>query len=116
MRSPNGYRVFYVTYSRYGAPSNNAGLLVRALSFATGRVGKLRHVLVTAVAYLMSTKFRTGLTLAMFALVIFTLMVMSVLTESVSASVSGDLETVVGGWDIESDVNFNTPIEDMGCY
>ena len=91
----------------------NADLLVRVLSFVTGRVGKLRPVLVTAVAYPMSAKFRTGLTLAMFALVIFTLMVMSVLTESFSASVSGDLETVVGGWDIQGDVNFNTPIEDI---
>ncbi len=91
----------------------NADLLVKMLSFATGRVGKLRSVLVTAVAYPMSAKFRTGLTLAMFALVIFTLMVMSVLTESFSASFSGDLETVVGGWDIQGDVNFNTPIEDI---
>ena len=91
----------------------NADLLVTALSFVTGRVGSLRPVLVTAIAYPMSAKFRTGLTLAMFALVIFTLMVMSVLTESFSASVSGDLETVVGGWDVQGDLNFNTPIEDI---
>ena len=91
----------------------NADLLVRALSFVTGRVGKLRPVLVTAVAYPMSAKFRTGLTLAMFALVIFTLMVMSVLTNSFNASFSSDLETVVGGWDIQGEVNFNTPIQDI---
>jgi putative ABC transport system permease protein len=91
----------------------NADLLVRALSFLTGRVGKLRPVLVTAVAYPMSSKFRTGLTLAMFALVIFTLVVMSVLTEGFSASISDDLDTVVGGWDIEATVNFNTPIDDI---
>ena len=91
----------------------NADLLVRVLTYVTGRTGKLRPVLVTAVAYPMSSKFRTGLTLAMFALVIFTLMVMSVLTDSFSTSFSNDPETVAGGWDIEGEVNFNTPIEDI---
>jgi len=91
----------------------NADLLVKALSLVTGRVGKLRPVLVTAVAYPMSAKFRTGLTLAIFALVIFTLVVMSVLTEGFSASITDDLDTVVGGWDIGVTLNFNTPIENM---
>ena len=58
----------------------NADLLLKGLTYVTGRVGKLRPVLVTAVAYPMSAKFRTGLTLAMFSLGIFTLMVMSVLS------------------------------------
>ena len=91
----------------------NADLLLKALTTATGRVGKLRPVLVTAVAYPMSAKFRTGLTLAMFALVIFTLMIMSVLTTSFSSSFTDDLDTVVGGWDIEASVNLNTPIQDI---
>ena len=91
----------------------NADLLLKALSTLTGRVGKLRPVLVTAVAYPMSAQFRTGLTLAMFALVIFTLMIMSVLTTSFSSSFIDDLDTVVGGWDIEASVNLNTPIEDI---
>ena len=91
----------------------NADLLLRALSSVTGRVGKLRPILVTAVAYPMSAKFRTGLTLAMFALVIVTLMVMSVLTNSFSSSFIDDLDMVVGGWDIEGSVNLNTPIEDI---
>ena len=91
----------------------NADLLVKVLSFLTGRVGKFRPVVVTAVAYPMSAKFRTGLTLAMFALVVFTLVVMSVLTEGFSASITDDLDTVIGEWDIEATLNFNTPIENM---
>ena len=91
----------------------NAELLVKVLSFLSSRVGKLRPVLVTAVAYPMSAKFRTGLTLAMFALVIFTLVVMSVITEGFTASITDDLDTVVGEWDIEATLNFNTPIENM---
>ena len=39
----------------------------------------MRPVLKTAVAYPMSSIFRTGMTLAMFALIIFVLIVMSVL-------------------------------------
>ena len=90
----------------------NSDLLVKALAAVTGRVGKLRPVLVTAVAYPMSSKLRTGLTLAMFALVIFTLIVMSVLTETFSTQFE-EPEVVTGGWDIRAQVNFNTPIENM---
>jgi len=90
----------------------NADLLLKVLTFVTGPFGQLRPVLVTAVAYPMAAKFRTGLTLAMFALVIFTLIVMSILTEAFSSAV-GDSERVAGGWDIQATVNFNTPIEDI---
>ena len=90
----------------------NAELVVKVLNIVADRAGKLRPVLVTAVAYPMSSRFRTGLTLAMFALVIFTLVVMSVLTHSLSTSFS-DPETMAGGWDVRGDVNRNTPIEDI---
>ena len=89
----------------------NADLLLRGLTALTGRFGRLRPVLVTAVAYPMSAKFRTGLTLAMFALVIFTLIVMSILTEAFGAV--GDAETAAGGWDIHANVNINSPIDDI---
>ena len=90
----------------------NADLLLKVLTFVTAPFGRLRPVLVIAVAYPMAAKFRTGLTLAMFALVIFTLIVMSILTEAFSAAV-GDSERVAGGWDIQATVNFNTPIDDI---
>ena len=90
----------------------NADLLLKVLNYFTSPFGRLRPVLVTAVAYPMAAKFRTGLTLAMFALVIFTLIVMSILTEAFSAAV-GDSENVVGGWDIQATVNMNTPIDDI---
>ncbi|MCE2463625.1 MAG: ABC transporter permease [Dehalococcoidia bacterium] len=90
----------------------NSDLLLKGLSFVVGHVGQLRPVMVTAVAYPMSAKFRTGLTLAMFALVIFTLIVMSILTNAFDVS-SLDQETVTGGWDIEGTLNFSTPIENI---
>ena len=90
----------------------NSDLLLRALTFLTGRIGYMRPVLMTAVAYPMSAKFRTGLTLAMFALVIFTLIVVSILTEAFSSS-SGRIAIATGGWDIEGIQNVNTPIMDI---
>ncbi|MCH8186689.1 MAG: ABC transporter permease, partial [Chloroflexi bacterium] len=90
----------------------NADLLLRALTFVTARFGHLRPVLVMAVAYPMSNKFRTGLTLAMFSLVIFSLMVMSILSE-IFGTQFADAETVTGGWDINAEVNPRTPIEDV---
>ena len=90
----------------------NADLLLNALTAATGRFGILRPVLVTAVAYPLSNKVRTGLTLAMFALVIFTLMVMSILTNIFSGQFN-DPDDVLGGWEVDGRVNVNTPIADM---
>ena len=90
----------------------NADLLLRGITSATSRFGKLRPVLVTAVAYPMSTKFRTGLTLGMFALVVFTMMVMSLLSEAFSNTFS-DSDRVLGEWDIEASVSFDNPIGDI---
>ena len=90
----------------------NADLLLRGITSATSRFGKLRPVLVTAVAYPMNTKFRTGLTLGMFALVVFTMMVMSLLSEAFSNTFS-DSDRVLGEWDIEASVSFDNPIGDI---
>ena len=90
----------------------NADLILRALQAATSRFRQLRPVLVTAVAYPLSSKFRTGLTLAMFALVIFTLTIMSVLTETFGTQFA-ETRVITGGWDIEGNVNPTTPIEDI---
>ena len=91
----------------------NADLMLKGLARVTGRFGSLRPVMVTAVAYPMSAKFRTGLTLLMFGLVTFTMVVMSVIIESFGDSITSDVETVTGRWDIRGDLNFNTPIEDI---
>ncbi len=90
----------------------NADLILHALHFVTRRLRQVRPVLVTAIAYPLSSKFRTGLTLAMFALVIFTLTVMSVLTDTFGTQFV-ETRVATGGWDIEGNINFTTPIEDI---
>ncbi len=87
----------------------NSDLLVKALTVATSGAGRLRPVMVTAVAYPMSARFRTGLTLAMFALVIFTLIVVSILTEAFGAT-EDNVAIATGGWDVEGRLNATTPI------
>ena len=90
----------------------NADLLLKTLTFLTAGIGKLRPVLVLAVAYPMSAKFRTGLTLAMFALVIFTLIVMSIITDAFGNTLA-DTDSVTGHWDVEMQVNLSNPIDDI---
>jgi putative ABC transport system permease protein len=90
----------------------NADLVLKLLTFISRPIARLRPVVVTAVAYPMSAKFRTGLTLAMFALVIFTLMILSILTNAFN-SASADVRTVTGNWDIEATINPLSPIEDI---
>jgi putative ABC transport system permease protein len=76
----------------------NADLIAASLIWLFGRRGSLAPILKMAVTYPMQYKFRTGLTLAMFSLVIFTLMVMSVLTKSTAGSLQLDRDT--GGYQI----------------
>jgi putative ABC transport system permease protein len=76
----------------------NADLIANGLMRLFGRQGSLAPILKMAVTYPMQHKVRTGLTLAMFSLVIFTLMVMSVLTGSTSGSLKLDRDT--GGYQI----------------
>ncbi len=76
----------------------NADVLANGLMRLFGSAGQLGPVLKMAVTYPMQFKFRTGLTLAMFSLVIFTLMVMSVVTGSTSSSLNLDRDT--GGYQL----------------
>ena len=90
----------------------NADLLTRILPPLMSRIGQFRPVLVTAVAYPMNSKFRTGLTLAMFALVIFTLIIMSVITETFTTQFE-EPRKIYMGYDVGSSISLNSPVEDI---
>ena len=90
----------------------NADLITDILTAIFGRFSRIRPALKTAIAYPLNSRLRTGLTLAMLALVIFTLIVMSSLTTAFSAALE-DVDTVTGGWDIVGSVSYNNPIEDI---
>ena len=90
----------------------NSDLITGALSWALGIFPRIRPAVNTAVAYALYSKIRTGLTLAMLSLVIFTLIVMSSLTSSFDAAFE-DVDLVTGGWDISASTSYSNPVEDF---
>jgi putative ABC transport system permease protein len=87
----------------------NSDLILGGLMRVFGASGRLAPILKTAISYPMQNRFRTGLTLGMFSLVIFTLMVMSVLIRSMDGSMN--LNRDAGGWPIYGAVNPDNPIQ-----
>lgn len=90
----------------------NADLITGALAWALGLFPRLRPAINTAIAYALYSKIRTGLTLAMLSLVIFTLIVMSMLTRSFGQALE-DVDSVTGGWDVSASSNYITPVDDF---
>ncbi|MFC1924023.1 ABC transporter permease, partial [Chloroflexota bacterium] len=90
----------------------NSDLLLAAITFIFGRIKALAPVLKTAVSYPMASRFRTGMAMAMFSLIIFTLVIIAVINASFDR-VIGDTDRVSGGFHIISTVNYNNPISDI---
>ncbi len=76
----------------------NSSLLLRGLSRTLGRVRSLQAVLKPSIAYPLNKKFRMGMTVMMFALVIFVIVLGSVL----SATYQPDITREGGGYDIRA--------------
>ncbi len=87
----------------------NIDIILGGLLFVFGGIGHLAPMIKMAVTYPMQHKFRTGLTLSMFSLVIFTLMFMSVLVGSSASSLVMNRDT--GGYQLYGAVNPNNPIQ-----
>jgi putative ABC transport system permease protein len=92
----------------------NTDLLLGVMSFVLGRVGRMRPVLKTAVAYPAASIFRTGMTIAMFALIIFTLIVISVLNKT-NEQVDPAKPNVTGGYEIQASVSYANPPGDINA-
>ena len=90
----------------------NADVIVWVVSKMIGRFGSLRPVVKMAIAYPMAARFRTGLTLAMFSLVIFTMMIFAILT-NLGNAIEDEPDLVSGGFDIRSSIDLELPIDDV---
>jgi putative ABC transport system permease protein len=90
----------------------NSDLLLRAIVAVFGRIKGLPPVLRTAVSYPMQSRFRTGMTLAMFSLVVFTIVTMSFINAAFG-SIYDDTSRLSGGFDIRADAGYTAPIPDM---
>ena len=87
----------------------NSDLLIGAVMFFTGRISGLAAVTRTSMSYPMSTKFRTGMAVAMFAIVTFIIVYMSVFKDVLVQNFA-QVDVVSGGWQIVAgtpDSNFN---------
>jgi putative ABC transport system permease protein len=92
----------------------NSDLLLGAMTLLLGRVGQMRPVLKTAVAYPMSAIFRTGMAVAMFALIMFVLILMSVLT-GLNQQADPNKPNISGGYQIEAAASYSNPIPDINA-
>ena len=87
----------------------NLDTLVRPLAGALRLPGRATAAVRTAVAYTLHRPARTGLILAMFGLVSFTLTVMAVVTDALQRTY-GDVQAQTGGFDIRGDLLYDAPI------
>ena len=93
---------------------NNSSIVLMATSNTLGRYRRITPIVKSAVAYPLRYGFRTGLSVAMFALVVFSVVVIAILIEGFN-ELFDDRERLGGGYDVfafaQSDLN---PIADLG--
>jgi putative ABC transport system permease protein len=90
----------------------NIDLILRAALSLVGGLGRLTPIIRMAVTYPMQQRFRTGMTMFMFSLVLFSLVVESVLTSSFSSQ-HLDLNRSIGGYNTWGVVSPSNPIHNI---
>lgn len=92
----------------------NNDLILRFLYRTIGHRRKLQPVLRIAIAYPMARRGRTGLTLAIFALVIFTIVVMAIIQSLIGSSIVTFTQDASGGYDVFGVSNPSIPAIGFG--
>jgi putative ABC transport system permease protein len=90
----------------------NSEAVVALVSGTVGRVRSMRPVVKTAISHPLNKRFRTGMTVAMFTLVIYTIVMVSVFTSVFSINVDDTLERQGGGYQILGSTQM--PVADLG--
>jgi putative ABC transport system permease protein len=90
----------------------NSDLLLGTVVALFGWLRGMPPVLRAAVSYPMQSRFRTGMTLAMFSLVVFTIVTMSFITAAFG-SIFDDTHRLSGGFDVRADAGYAAPISNM---
>ncbi len=90
----------------------NSDLILGAVVALFGWLRGMPPVLRAAVSYPLQSRFRTGMTLAMFSLVVFTIVTMSFITAAFG-SIFEDTDRLSGGFDVRADAGYAAPIPDM---
>jgi putative ABC transport system permease protein len=87
----------------------NADILLGAAMWALGRIRALAPVLRMAMAFPLRMRFRTGVTLAMFTLVVFTIVVGATTSGAFLRAVD-DAESYGGGFDVRAETAPQSPL------
>ena len=74
----------------------SADILLQAVSRLLGGIGALTPVLKTAIAYPLTSRFRTGLAMVMFAMIITTVVLMAVVIQATESVVTPDARSSAG--------------------
>jgi putative ABC transport system permease protein len=90
----------------------NSSLLLDGLMKLFGRFRLMAPVVKTAVSRPLANRFRTGMAVAMFSLVVMTLVVMAVITGSMMDSFS-KIDDFAGGFDVQGNSLRVNPITDL---
>jgi putative ABC transport system permease protein len=90
----------------------NADLLLRSILTILGGSRRLAPVLRMAIAYPLSNRFRTGMTIAIFAVVMFSVIFMATLFK-VNDLILTDTEQFTGGFDLRVESSRNNPVDDL---
>ena len=89
----------------------NADIVLPAIAALGSRFGRILPALKTGVAYPLTARFRTGMTMAMIGLIMFSLVMMATLNRNFAAVFLN--KDTKGGFDILVLVNGNNPIDDI---
>jgi putative ABC transport system permease protein len=92
----------------------NSDLLLGFALSTIGRVRELAPILKTAISYPLTNRFRTGVTLAMFTLVVFVLVVGGTTTTAFTQAFD-DVNLYGGGYDVRATTVSVNPIPDLGA-
>jgi putative ABC transport system permease protein len=91
----------------------NSDLLLKGLQRTIGRGKSTRAVLKTAISYPMDNKFKTAMTLGMFALIIFTVTVIAMIAAMQASQSDAMLREQSGGYDVMGVTNPRTSFTNL---
>lgn len=92
----------------------NTDLLLRVVLLALGGAPRLAPVLRMAVAYPLSNRFRTGMTVGIFAVVVFSVIFMATVFR-VNDVVLQDTEAFTGGFNLRVSTSRANPLDDLAA-
>jgi putative ABC transport system permease protein len=87
----------------------NSGPVIMAITGTVGRVKAWRPTIMTAVSYPLTKKFRTGMSVGMFALVVYMIVMLSVFSNMFVMDVEEETLKQGGGFEIIADVQTSVP-------